>query len=583
MAHWQRTRTCGELRIDHVGQTVTLNGWVHHWRDHGGLVFVDLRDREGLTQVVFDPAVIGQEHELARSLRSEYVVSVTGKVAARGEGKRNPKLATGDIEVHAASLVLLNKSDPLPFDVADETVTINEELRLRYRYLDLRRSRMQEILRIRHELCQIMRNYLSERGFIEVETPVLGRSTPEGARDYLVPSRVSPGQWFALPQSPQLYKQILMVAGYDKYFQIARCFRDEDLRANRQPEFSQLDIEMSFVETDDVINEIEGLVVAIAKGIKGIDLPRPFPRMTYADAMEQYGNDKPDLRFDMRLVDITNLAHQTSFEVFRNAPCVRGLTAKKAAEKYSRKQLDELAAFVGELGARGLAWIKVEEDKLNSPIGKFFAPEQAAELRRRMSAEPGDLCLFVAGPRESTHAPLAALRLRLGRELRLYTPGEMHFSWCVEFPMFEWDEEEKRWAAKHHPFTALLDEDAPKLATDPGNVRAKAYDLIVSGEEAAGGTIRLHQPDRQQRVFELLGLSETEAKSRFGFLLDALRFGAPPHGGIAFGLDRWVMLLAGTESIREVIAFPKTQRAQDLMTGAPSSVDPKQLKELGLR
>lgn len=583
MSDWRRTKTCGELRSGDAGQAVVLNGWVSHWRDHGGLVFVDLRDRHGMTQVVFDPDNGQEMHELARTLRSEHVISVAGAVRLRLEGKRNPKLATGDIEVAASALRVLNRSDPLPFELGSDAEPVSEELRLRYRYLDLRRPRMQEILTLRHHLCRVMRDGLNEEGFLEIETPILGRSTPEGARDYLVPSRVQPGSWYALPQSPQLYKQILMVAGYDRYYQIARCFRDEDLRANRQPEFTQLDVEMSFVEMDDVLEVIERLVCRIFGELKGIRIERPFPRLTYKEAMERYGIDKPDLRFAMELVDVTELARQSEFSVFKAVGCVRGVCAPGAAERYSRKALDELTAFVGDLGAKGLAWIKVEGEKFNSPIAKFFTPAQQDALRAAMKAEAGDLLLFVAGERESTHAPLAALRNRLGRELELYDPSSYHISWCVEFPMFERDEETGRWAAKHHPFTALLDEDAPMLTTHPESVRAKAYDLIINGEEAAGGTIRLHQPERQKQVFALLGMGEEEAKARFGFLLDALRFGAPPHGGIAFGLDRWVMLLAGVENIRECMAFPKTQRACDLMTGAPAPVDPKQLRELGLK
>lgn len=583
MADWRRTHTCGDLRAEQVGQEVVLNGWVHGWRDHGGLVFIDLRDRFGLTQVVFDPDAGAAMHELARGLRSEFVISVRGKVVARLEGKTNPKLPTGQIEVRATELLLLNRCESLPFDVTAENDLAGEELRLRYRYLDLRRPAVQEVMVLRHRINQVMRGYLSDRGFVEVETPILGRSTPEGARDYLVPSRVQPGSWYALPQSPQLYKQILMVAGLDKYFQIARCFRDEDLRANRQPEFTQLDVEMSFVEADDVMGVMEGLVCQLMKEIKGVELATPFPRMTYAEAMERFGSDKPDLRYGLELKDIAPLAKATEFAVFQRAECVRGLRAPQAADKFSRKQLDELTAFVGELGAKGLAWIKVEPGKLNSPIAKFFSAEQQQDLLNRMEAAPGDLLLFVAGPRESTHAPLAALRARLARELALYDPASYHFSWCVEFPMFERDAESGRWDAKHHPFTALLDEDWSKLDQDPGSVRAKAYDLIVNGEEAGGGTIRLHQPQQQRRIFELLGMNEEVARARFGFLLDALRFGAPPHGGIALGIDRWVMLLSGLDNIRECIAFPKTQRAADLMTGAPAPVEVRQLRELGLK
>ena len=582
MPDWRRTKTCGELRLTDEGESVTLNGWVNNWRDHGGLVFIDLRDRYGVTQVVFNPDRDAEVHEVARTLRTEHVVSVTGVVAPRMEGKRNPKLPTGDIEVKADALTVLNRSDPPPFEIDSENELPAEETRLRYRFLDLRRPAMQRILTLRHRVCQIMRNHLDTEGFIDVETPMLGRSTPEGARDYLVPSRLQTGSFYALPQSPQLYKQILMVAGYDKYYQVARCFRDEDLRANRQPEFTQLDVEMSFVEMDDVMGAIERLSCAVVEGILGKTIPCPFPRLTYDEAMERYGVDRPDLRFAMELVDITSLAKETQFQVFRQAACIRGLNAKGAAGKFSRKDLDELTAYLGDFGAKGLAWIKVEPEKLTSPIAKFFSPEQQASLSERMKAEPGDLLLFVADERDKTHAPLAALRNRLGRQLGLYDPEELNFSWCVEFPMFERDEETGNWVAMHHPFTSLLDSDWERLESDPQSVRAKAYDLVVNGEEAAGGTIRLHDPQQQRRIFRLIGLDEEEAKRRFGFLLEALRFGAPPHGGIALGLDRWVMLLAKLENIRDCIAFPKTQRATDLMTGAPGTVDPKQLRELGL-
>jgi aspartyl-tRNA synthetase len=577
---WQRTHDCGALRSNHVGGTVTLNGWVNSWRDHGGLTFVDVRDRYGVTQVVFDPADGAELQETARSLRNEFVVSVTGKVSPRLEGKRNPKLPTGDIEIRAQKLIVLNRSEPVPFDVDGDEAA--EETRLGFRFLDLRRPKMQKILIARHKVCEAIRNYLNAQGFIEVETPILGRSTPEGARDFLVPSRMQQGSWYALPQSPQLYKQIMMIAGYDKYYQIARCFRDEDLRANRQPEFTQLDFEMTFVEPDDVLEVIEGLSCAVVEHVTGKKIERPFARLTYAEAMERFGIDKPDLRFGMEVKDATAVVRKTEFQVFQQAEAVRGLCVKGAAEKFSRKNLDELTEFVKEYGAKGLAWLKVEGDKLNGPSAKFFSPELTAELCSVMGTEAGDLLLFVADEREKTHAPLAALRNRLGKQLGLYDPKALHFSWCVDFPMFEHDPESGRWAAKHHPFTSLLDEDWEKLESDPASVRAKAYDLVVNGEEAGGGTIRIHDAGKQQRIFNLLGLDAEQAELRFGFLLEALRFGAPPHGGIALGIDRWVMLLCGLDNIRDVIAFPKTARASDLLTGAPAPVDAKQLKELGL-
>jgi len=584
---WQRTHTCGALRLDHVGRQVTLNGWVNSWRDHGGLTFVDLRDRYGITQVVFDPAEGAGLQETARSLRNEFVVSATGTVAPRLEGKRNPKLPTGDIELRATALTVLNRSEPAPFDVGGDEEAA-EEIRLRHRFVDLRRPRMQKILIARHKVCEAIRNHLSVQGFIEIETPILGRSTPEGARDFLVPSRVQPGSWYALPQSPQLYKQIMMIAGYDKYYQIARCFRDEDLRANRQPEFTQLDLEMTFCEPDDVMGVNEGLAAAVVEQVteflgKKATIPRPFPRLTWHEAMERFGIDKPDLRFGMEIKDATAVVRKTEFQVFQQAEAVRGLTVTGAADKFSRKNLDELTEFVKEYGAKGLAWLKVEGEKLNGPSAKFFSPELTTELLAVMGARAGDLLLFVADAREATHAPLANLRNRLGRELKLYDPATFHCSWVVDFPMFEKDEESGRWVAKHHPFTSLLDEDWAKLESDPASVRAKAYDLVVNGEEAGGGTIRIHDAAKQQRIFNLIGLDAEQAELRFGFLLDALRFGAPPHGGIAWGIDRWVMLLCGLDNIRDVMAFPKTARGSDLMTGAPAPVEAKQLKELGLK
>jgi aspartyl-tRNA synthetase len=583
---WQRTHHCGAIRLDHSGQTVTLNGWVNSWRDHGGLTFVDLRDRYGVTQVVFDPADGAELQDAARSLRNEFVVSVTGKVAPRFEGKRNPKLPTGDVEIKAISLTILNRSEPAPFDVAGEEEAA-EETRLRHRFVDLRRPKMQRTLVARHKVCEAIRNHLNADGFIEVETPILGRSTPEGARDFLVPSRVQPGSWYALPQSPQLYKQIMMIAGYDKYYQIARCFRDEDLRANRQPEFTQLDLEMTFCEPDDVMGLNEGLAAAVVEHVteylgRKVAVQRPLPRLTYAEAMERFGIDKPDLRFEMEIKDATAVVRKTDFQVFQQAEAVRGLCVVGAAEKYSRKSLDELTEFAKEFGAKGLAWLKVEGQKLNGPSAKFFTPESTSELLAVMGAKAGDLLLFVADAREATHAPLAQLRNRLGRELKLYDPKSIHLSWVVDFPMFEKDEESGRWVAKHHPFTSLLDEDWDKLESDPASVRAKAYDLIVNGEEAAGGTIRIHDAAKQQRIFNLIGLDAEQAELRFGFLLEALRYGAPPHGGIAWGVDRWVMLLCGLDNIRDVMAFPKTARGSDLLTGAPAPVEPKQLKELGL-
>ena len=584
-----RTHTCGELRTEHVGQQVTLCGWVDKYRDHGGMLFIDLRDRYGKTQVFFR-SDNGVDLELARSLRGEYVIRVTGRVDGRPAGQANPEIATGEIEIAAENLELLNKSLTPPFFPSTTGKDLpSEDLRLAFRYLDLRRPEMQQTLVLRHRMIKAMRDYCDEHRFIEVETPMLGRSTPEGARDYLVPSRIQHGSFYALPQSPQLYKQILMVAGYDRYMQVAKCFRDEDLRADRQPEFTQLDLEMSFVGMDDVMGIIEGLVQRLAKEILGLDVKLPLPRMTYDEAMERYGHDAPDLRFGMELTDLTDLAAACDFRVFRDTATaggrVRAINAKGAAGRYSRKNIDELTDWIKQdFAAKGLAWFKVEDaGTLNSPIAKNFSAEQLAEIGRRMGAAPGDFILIVADKFEVTCKALYGLRKRLGAELKLYDPEQKHFSWVVEFPMFAWDEESNCWAAMHHPFTAPRVQDREMLKTDPGKCRAQAYDLVINGLEAGGGTVRIHDQELQQEVFRLLGIEAEQAKIRFGFLLDALQYGAPPHGGIALGIDRLVMIFGRGESIRDVIAFPKTQRAADLMTKAPGEVDPGQLKELGIR
>lgn len=583
-----RSHTCGELRAEHIDQDVTLGGWVDNYRDFGGTLFVDLRDRYGKTQVVFardgDEAVL----EAGRRLRSEDVVLIVGKVARRPEDTENPDLDTGQVEVRVREINVLNKSKLPPMRPGAKEQP-GEDLRLRHRYLDLRRPEMQNTLILRHRIVKLMRDYFDEHGFIDIETPILGRSTPEGARDYLVPSRVQPGTFYALPQSPQLYKQILMIAGYDRYVQIARCFRDEDLRADRQPEFTQLDLEMAFVDADDVMGVIDGLVARIAKELLGTELELPLPRMTYDEAMERFGHDAPDLRFGMELVDVSDLAAETEFRVFRGAVDgggkVRGLNAKGAADNYSRKGIDELTSYVvGDFGAKGLAWFKVGEGRrLASPIAKNFSDELLAKIAERMDAEPGDLLLFVADKWDVTCKALNGLRRRLGAELKLYEPGQMHFSWVVEFPMFEFDEEEGGWTAMHHPFTSPRQQDMELLADQPEKCRAQAYDLVVNGFEAGGGTVRIHDQKLQSQVFELLGIDAETAAERFGFLLDALQFGAPPHAGIALGLDRIVMLFGGLDNIRDCIAFPKTQRATDLMTGAPGEVDKKQLRELGVK
>jgi len=583
-----RTHTCGELRTDHIGQQATLCGWVDTYRDHSGILFVDLRDRYGKTQVVFSPQSGPQTLAVAKTLRAEYVIAVTGTVAARPEGTENRNLATGRIELRAEKLEVLNRSRTPPFQPGAKELP-SEETRLRYRYLDLRRQPMQEAMLLRHRMIKLIRDYFDELGFVDVETPMLGRSTPEGARDYLVPSRVHPGTFFALPQSPQLYKQILMIAGYDRYVQVARCFRDEDLRADRQPEFTQLDLEMSFVQPGDVMDVIDGLMARLAGQLLGLELQLPLPRMTYDEAMQRYGHDAPDLRFGLELVDVTDVARECPFQVFRAAAesggRVRGLNAKAAASRYSRKGIDELTQYVVEdFGAQGLAWFKVDaEGQLASPIAKNFEPGQLARMAQRFDARPGDLLLLVAGPWDLTCRALAGLRRRLGRELNLYDPKQMHFSWIVEFPMFAYDEQQGGWTAMHHPFTAPRPQDLPLLKDDPGKCRAQAYDLVINGVEAGGGTIRIHDTDLQQEVFRLLGIDAQRAQERFGFLLEALQYGAPPHGGIALGIDRLVMLFGRLDNIRDCIAFPKTQRATDLMTGAPSEVDVAQLKELGIR
>lgn len=581
-----RTHTCGQLRPEHVNQTVTVCGWVDSRRDHGGLVFIDLRDRYGKVQIVFDPSQGDELHGLAGSVRNEDVLKVTGTVVRRSEKDINPKLPTGEIDVRSSHLEVLNKSRVVPFEPGTLNPP-NEELRLKYRFLDLRRPRLQELVVFRHRLTKLVRDYFDSHGFLDVETPMLGRSTPEGARDYLVPSRVHPGCFYALPQSPQIYKQILMVAGFDRYMQIARCFRDEDLRADRQPEFTQVDIEMAFVEREDILQTVDGLVAHLMQELRGEKFPLPLPRLTYADAMERFGSDKPDLRYGMELKDISDIAAGCGFGVFKNAVAgggrVRGLNAPAAAAKYSRKQIDELTVFVGDFKAKGLAFFRVTETGLDSPIAKFFGPAEQQSIIQRFESKPGDLIFLVADQPKVTSAALGALRARLGKELALFDPNQMHFAWVLDFPLFSWNEEEKRWDAEHHPFCQPVDADVPYFESDPGKIRATSYDLVINGNEGASGSVRIHDPAVQQKVFDLLGIPAEEAEKRFSFLLEALRYGAPPHAGIALGLDRWVMLFTGCDNIRDVIAFPKTQKAADLLSGAPSTVDAKQLRELSIR
>ncbi|MDZ7373825.1 MAG: aspartate--tRNA ligase [candidate division KSB1 bacterium] len=581
---WQRTHTCGELRAEHVGQTVTLCGWVHRLRDHGGLIFVDLRDRYGITQVRFDPEVSGPARDAARGLKSEYVVSVTGTVERRPAGMVNPKLATGEVEVAAREVRVLNEAKTPPFVIADHTEA-SEELRLKYRYLDLRRPEMQENLLLRHRLYQVVRAFLNQHGFVEIETPFLMRSTPEGARDFLVPSRIHRGKFYALPQSPQTYKQILMVAGFDRYYQIVRCFRDEDLRADRQPEFTQIDLEMSFVTREDVMELVEGLMVHIFREILGQDLAAPFPRLTYEQAMRRYGTDKPDLRYGLELFDITEVAAQSEFRVFRsvaeNHGAVIGLCLPGGAA-YSRKDVDELTQYVTSCGGRGLVTLKVEGGKLEGGAAKFLSEGEQAAILEQSGARSGDLLLFVADARETALQLAGNLRQHLAERENLIDGRKHALVWIVDFPLLEWSEEEGRYVARHHPFTSPMDEDLPLMDSAPEKVRAKAYDLVMDGNEIAGGSIRIHRRELQRKMFRLLQISDQEAENKFGFLLEALEYGAPPHGGIAFGFDRLAMLLAGRSSIRDVIAFPKTNRAVSLMDGAPSEVDPRQLAELGI-
>ena len=580
----KRSHHCGELSLTHVGQTVTLAGWVASRRDHGGVIFIDIRDRYGLTQIVFDSEENAPLHTIADRLRNEYVIAITGPVSIRPEGSENPHLPTGSIEIRASSLDLLNEAKSLPFSVEDD-VHASESLRLEHRYLDLRRPKMQELLQLRSQVAQLTRQYLHEQQFIEVETPILTKSTPEGARDYLVPSRVNPGDFFALPQSPQLFKQILMIGGLDRYFQIARCFRDEDLRLDRQPEFTQIDLEMSFVDREDITKLIEVLIRLIFKETKQIDLPDPFPCLTFEEAMARYGTDKPDLRFDLPLQDLCEFAKTCDFQVFRrvmeSGGMVKGLIIPKGAA-FTRNRIDNLIDTAKEFGAKGLAWIKInEEGKLDSSIAKFF---NDTTLRAALpSANPGDLLIFVADKATIVHQVLGRLRLLLGEELELVDHTQWKPLWVVDFPMFEYDEASQRHVALHHPFTAPHPEDIPLLDSHPLQAKTLAYDLVLNGFELGGGSIRIHSPRMQEKVFALLKISTVEAREKFGFLLDALESGAPPHGGIALGLDRLIMLLGKTESIRDTIPFPKTQKAQCLMTQAPSSVTPEQLQELSIR
>ena len=576
-----RTHYCGELSAALVDRSVTLCGWAHRRRDHGGVIFIDLRDREGLAQVVCDPDR-AEAFQAAERVRNEFVLRVTGKVRRRPEGTVNPELRSGEIEVLAHEVEILNAAAPLPFQLDDEN--LSEITRLTHRVLDLRREPMQRNLRLRYRVAMAVRDYLDAHGFIDIETPMLTRSTPEGARDYLVPSRVHPGEFYALPQSPQLFKQLLMVAGFDRYYQIVRCFRDEDLRADRQPEFTQIDVETSFLGERAIQELMEGLIRGVFRDVLGVDLPDPFPRLSYAEVIARYGSDKPDLRVPLELTELTDLMKSVDFKVFRQAADLTGgrVAALRVPAELTRKEIDDYAQFVATYGAKGLAYLKVNPEGLQSPIVKFLPENVLKEIVARTGAQAGDFIFFGADKAKVVNDSLGALRVRLGQDKGLVEKG-WRALWVVDFPMFEWDEEGKRWSAMHHPFTSPKDGHEERLAADPGKALAKGYDLVLNGWEIGGGSVRIHRAEVQSKVFKALGISAEEAKAKFGFLLENLQYGAPPHGGIAFGLDRLVTLMAGAESIRDVIAFPKTQRAQDLLVQAPSPVDEKQLRELGLR
>jgi len=582
---FKRDHHCGQLTKQDAGQEVALCGWVATRRDHGGLIFIDLRDRSGVVQVVIDPAA-GESFKKAEAVRSEYVLQVFGKVRERSAETINPNIATGTIEVVASELNILNPAKTPPFYIEDGIDT-DENLRLRYRYLDLRRPEMQKNFILRHKVTKLMRDYLDKHGFLEIETPMLCRSTPEGARDYLVPSRVNPGKFYALPQSPQLFKQLLMVAGMERYFQIARCFRDEDLRADRQPEFTQLDMEMSFVEMEDIMEMMEGLIAYVFEGAMGMKVQLPMQRMTWDTAMDLYGSDKPDLRFDMKLVNMVDAVSGSNFKVFNDIIANGGIVKAINVKGYAaipRRELDGLVDFVGIYGAKGLAWMQIQPDgAVKSPIAKFFDEAHLAKIKEAGKAEPGDLLLFVGDKPAVVAQALGALRIEMAKRRNLIDPDKYMFTWVTKFPMFEYSEEEKRYVAMHHPFTAPCDEDLPLLKTNPGKVYAKAYDMVLNGIELGGGSIRIHRQDVQKAIFEAIGLTDEEAKEKFGFLMTAFEYGAPPHGGLAFGLDRMMMLMAKRASIRDVIAFPKTQSANDLMDEAPNTVDEKQLRELHIR
>lgn len=580
-----KTMYCGKVTKEQIGETISVSGWVNKRRDLGGMIFIDLRDRFGVVQTVFNADRSKQAHEIADSVRGEYVLEITGKVVERDEETKNELIPTGEVEIEAEEVKVLNKSKTPPFELTDES-QVSEEIRLQYRYLDLRREKMAQNMILRHKVKKVFRDYLDESGYIDVETPYLTKSTPEGARDYLVPSRVHSGEFFALPQSPQLFKQLLMGAGIGRYYQIVRCFRDEDLRGDRQPEFTQVDIETSFMSKEEIQEEMENLLVKLVKETKGIEINKPFPRLTYQEAMDRYGSDKPDIRFELELKDLADVVKDSGFKVFTQAldqgGMVKGINAKGAGESFPRKKIDSLQDITSVYGAKGLAWIKVNEDGLQGPIVKFFDEPTQEALLQRMEAEVGDLLLFVADQPSVVYDALGALRLHLGKELGLIDEEKLAFVWVVDWPLLEYDEEVGRYTAAHHPFTSPIKEDMDKLTTEPENITADAYDIVLNGYEIGGGSLRIHQKDIQEQMLKALGFSEKEAYKQFGFLLDALDYGFPPHGGIAFGLDRLVMILAGEANIREVIAFPKNKKAVDPLTNAPAPVSAKQLDELSL-
>ena len=583
----KRTTYCGLVTEEFLNEKVTLKGWVHNRRDLGGLIFVDLRDREGIVQIVFNPDFSEEALQVAETVRSEYVVEVEGVVTKRDAETINPKIKTGQVEVQVSNIEIINKSETPPFSINEENVNVDENIRLKYRYLDLRRQELAQTFKMRHQTTRSIRQYLDNNGFFDIETPVLTKSTPEGARDYLVPSRVHEGEFYALPQSPQLFKQLLMISGFDKYYQIVKCFRDEDLRADRQPEFTQVDIEMSFVDQEDIIAMGEDMLRKVVKDVKGIDVSGPFPRMTYAEAMDRFGSDKPDTRFGMELINVSQLGKEMNFKVFKdtvdNNGEIKAIIAKDAANKYTRKDMDALTEFVNIYGAKGLAWVKVVDDGLSGPIARFFEDVNVETLKQLTEAKPGDLVIFVADKPNVVAQSLGALRIKLAKELGLIDESKLNFLWVTDWPLLEYDEDAKRYVAAHHPFTSPKREDIEKLDTEPENVQANAYDIVLNGYELGGGSIRIHDGELQQKMFEVLGFTNEQAQEQFGFLLDAFKYGAPPHGGIALGLDRLVMLLTNRTNLRDTIAFPKTASATCLLTDAPGEVSDKQLQELSLR